>query len=138
MNDIVKKRGRYTEPEARYFMTQILTGCQHMHLNSVIHRDLKLGNIFLDADMQYSCAYFETPDSSLDDAQLAKKRHLAAKLQVAPHQRVLDIGCCWHTGLVHDARREMSLCSQGKQRTGRLLATLMSLRSRWITDTVAL
>ncbi len=45
--------------------------------------------------MQYSCAYFETPDSTLDDAQLAKKRHLAAKLLVKPDQRVLDIGSGW-------------------------------------------
>ena len=65
--------------------------------NVARHYDLdgRLYRLFLDADMQYSCAYFETPDSSLDDAQLAKKRHLAAKLQVAPHQRVLDIGCGW-------------------------------------------
>ena len=58
MNDIVKKRGKYSEPESRYFMTQILTGCQHMHLNSVIHRDLKLGNIFLDDDMQVKIGDF--------------------------------------------------------------------------------
>ena len=40
--------------------------------------------LFLDADRQYSCAYFEAPDQSLDDAQLAKKRHLAAKLLITP------------------------------------------------------
>jgi cyclopropane-fatty-acyl-phospholipid synthase len=51
--------------------------------------------MFLDADRQYSCAYFEAPDQSLDDAQLAKKRHLAAKLLVEPGQRVLDIGSGW-------------------------------------------
>ena len=51
--------------------------------NVVHHYDLdgRLYALFLDADQQYSCAYFETPDQSLDDAQLAKKRHLAAKLQ---------------------------------------------------------
>jgi cyclopropane-fatty-acyl-phospholipid synthase len=65
--------------------------------NVARHYDLdgRLYRLFLDADMQYSCAYFETPDSSLDDAQLAKKRHLAAKLQITPGQRVLDIGCGW-------------------------------------------
>ena len=41
---------------------------------------------------QYSCAYFEHPDQSLDDAQAAKKRHLTAKLLVKPGARVLDIG----------------------------------------------
>ena len=57
--------------------------------------DARLYSLFLDADRQYSCAYFETPDISLDDAQLAKKRHLAAKLMLDRDQRVLDIGCGW-------------------------------------------
>ena len=65
--------------------------------NVAHHYDLngQLYALFLDADRQYSCAYFETPDQSLDDAQLAKKRHIAAKLLIAQHQRVLDIGCGW-------------------------------------------
>jgi len=65
--------------------------------NVASHYDLdgRLYRLFLDADMQYSCAYFETPDSTLDDAQLAKKRHLAAKLLVKPDHRVLDIGSGW-------------------------------------------
>jgi cyclopropane-fatty-acyl-phospholipid synthase len=57
--------------------------------------DGRLYSLFLDGDQQYSCAYFERPDQSLDDAQLAKKRHLAAKLRIAPGTRVLDIGCGW-------------------------------------------
>jgi len=57
--------------------------------------DARLYALFLDADQQYSCAYFETPDQSLDDAQLAKKRHIVAKLLVESDQRVLDIGCGW-------------------------------------------
>jgi cyclopropane-fatty-acyl-phospholipid synthase len=53
-------------------------------------------DLFLDADRQYSCAYFEEPGQSLDDAQLAKKRHIAAKL--VPDRSglsMLDIGCGW-------------------------------------------
>ena len=46
-------------------------------------------------DRQYSCGYFEARNQSLDDSQLAKKRHLAAKLSVAPGASVLDIGCGW-------------------------------------------
>jgi cyclopropane-fatty-acyl-phospholipid synthase len=65
--------------------------------NVAHHYDLdgRLYALFLDGDQQYSCAYFETPDASLDDAQLAKKRHLAAKLLVARGASVLDIGCGW-------------------------------------------
>ena len=57
--------------------------------------DARLYSLFLDSDRQYSCAYFETASASLDDAQLAKKRHLAAKLLMKPGKRVLDIGCGW-------------------------------------------
>ena len=65
--------------------------------NAAHHYDLdgRLYALFLDADRQYSCAYFETPDQSLDDAQVAKKRHIAAKLLLAPDRRVLDIGSGW-------------------------------------------
>ncbi len=65
--------------------------------NVAHHYDLddQLYALFLDADRQYSCAYFETPDQSLDDAQLAKKRHLAAKLLVERGHHVLEIGCGW-------------------------------------------
>ncbi|MET4799378.1 cyclopropane-fatty-acyl-phospholipid synthase family protein [Bradyrhizobium sp. LB11.1] len=57
--------------------------------------DARLYSLFLDADKQYSCAYFETQDATLDDAQLAKKRHVTAKLLVSRGQRVLDIGSGW-------------------------------------------
>ncbi len=65
--------------------------------NVAHHYDLdgRLYSLFLDGDQQYSCAYFESPDQSLDDAQLAKKRHLAAKLRLTPGSKVLDIGCGW-------------------------------------------
>jgi len=50
---------------------------------------------FLDADMQYSCAYFAQPDMTLEAAQAAKKAHIANKLAIQPGMRVLDIGCGW-------------------------------------------
>ena len=65
--------------------------------NVAHHYDLsgQLYDLFLDRDRQYSCAYFETDDGSLEDAQLAKKRHLAAKLNIKPGMKVLDIGSGW-------------------------------------------
>ncbi|OYW61543.1 MAG: SAM-dependent methyltransferase [Azorhizobium sp. 32-67-21] len=66
--------------------------------NVAHHYDLdgRLYSLFLDADRQYSCAYFEEPGQSLDDAQLAKKRHIAAKLVLdRPGLSTLDIGCGW-------------------------------------------
>ncbi|MFC3079651.1 class I SAM-dependent methyltransferase [Phenylobacterium terrae] len=61
------------------------------------HYDLGLDlyRRFLDEDLQYSCAYFQHPDTSLEQAQQAKKRRLAAKLALRPGLRVLDIGCGW-------------------------------------------
>ncbi len=61
------------------------------------HYDLdgRLYSLFLDNDLQYSCAYFEDGAAKLDDAQRAKKRHLASKLALEPGHKVLDIGSGW-------------------------------------------
>ena len=65
--------------------------------NVAHHYDLgdELYALFLDPDWQYSCAYFEYPGQSLAEAQLAKKRHIAAKLRVQPGSTILDIGSGW-------------------------------------------
>lgn len=65
--------------------------------NVAHHYDLdeQLFRLFLDADLQYSCAYYETGDETLEQAQRKKKRHIAAKMLLEPGQRVLDIGCGW-------------------------------------------
>ena len=84
---------------ARYLWRRLrqLNGRHRARRNVSHHYDLngRLYALFLDADRQYSCGYFETPDQSLDDAQLAKKRHIAAKLLVEPGAHVLDIGSGW-------------------------------------------
>lgn len=66
--------------------------------NVAHHYDLngRLYSLFLDRDRQYSCAYFRNGDETLEEAQAAKKRHIAAKLCLdRPGLKVLDIGCGW-------------------------------------------
>lgn len=66
--------------------------------NVAHHYDLNgaLYDLFLDEDRQYSCAYFTSEDMTLEEAQRAKKRHIAAKLCLnRPGLEVLDIGCGW-------------------------------------------
>ena len=65
--------------------------------NVAHHYDLsnELYRLFLDEELHYSCAYFRTPEDSLEKAQQNKLRHIAAKLALQPGQRVLDIGSGW-------------------------------------------
>ncbi|KAL1746761.1 kinase-like domain-containing protein [Schizophyllum fasciatum] len=56
--DMLRRRRRFTEPEARYYMVQLIGACHYMHTHSVIHRDLKLGNLFLDAKMNIKVGDF--------------------------------------------------------------------------------
>jgi len=65
--------------------------------NASHHYDIppEIYDLFLDPDWQYSCAYFPHENVDLAEAQRAKKRHIAAKLRVAPGQDVLDIGSGW-------------------------------------------
>jgi cyclopropane-fatty-acyl-phospholipid synthase len=57
--------------------------------------DLAIYDMFLDPVRQYSCAYFDDPSADLCEAQRAKLRHIAAKLDIKAGERVLDIGCGW-------------------------------------------
>ena len=65
--------------------------------NVAHHYDLKedLYKLFLDQDMQYSCAYFHNENISLDQAQIDKKNHIINKLNITENMNVLDIGCGW-------------------------------------------
>jgi cyclopropane-fatty-acyl-phospholipid synthase len=82
-------------------------GPRRSRRNVAHHYDLSgtLYDLFLDGDHQYSCAYFVDEAATLEQAQAAKKRHIAAKLLLSPGQRVLDIGCGWG-GLAIDLARD--------------------------------
>jgi cyclopropane-fatty-acyl-phospholipid synthase len=87
--------------------------------NVAHHYDLsgELYEMFLDSDRQYSCAYFDRPGCTLEDAQAAKKRHIAAKLALRPGMRVLDIGSGWGGMALYLAR------TAGVEVTGITLST---------------
>ncbi|KAK7099028.1 serine/threonine-protein kinase PLK1-like [Littorina saxatilis] len=56
--ELHKRRKAVTEPEARYFVKQIISACQYLHNNKVIHRDLKLGNLFINDEMEVKIGDF--------------------------------------------------------------------------------
>ncbi len=74
-----------------------LNGLRTSLLNVSHHYDLTpaIYDLFLDADKQYSCAYFRDSSNSLEQAQADKKAHIARKLRIEPGMTVLDIGCGW-------------------------------------------
>jgi len=72
---------------------------------------------FLDRRMVYSCGYFRTPETPLDEAQLAKLDHICRKLDLQPRERFLDVGCGWGALLIHAAGH------YGVQATGCTLST---------------
>ena len=88
------------EDRLRYFARPLkgLNSLKKSRRNVAHHYDLngRLYDLFLDKDRQYSCAYFAHDDMTLEEAQAAKKRHIASKLKLdRPGLEVLDIGCGW-------------------------------------------
>jgi len=112
--DVFLSRWRYHNPVHR------------ARQNVAHHYDLstELYDLFLDADRQYSCAYFATGDETLDEAQTLKKRHLAAKLLLRPGMEVLDIGSGWG-GLAMDLAQQ-----HGARVTGLTLSTEQIVAAR--------
>lgn len=95
--------------------------------------DSRLYSLFLDSDQQYSCAYFQRGDETLEEAQRAKKRLIAAKLHLdRPGLTVLDIGCGWG-GLA------LTLAADyGARVTGITLSTEQLTRARARADAAGL
>lgn len=87
----------WQEVAHRFRFVQQYNPASRARKNVEVHYDIgeDIYRLFLDRDMQYSCAYFPTGKESLEDAQTLKKRHIAAKLKIADGQKILDIGCGW-------------------------------------------
>jgi cyclopropane-fatty-acyl-phospholipid synthase len=79
------------------------------------HYDLsgRLYELFLDSDLQYSCAYYSDSASTLDEAQVGKKRHIISKLLLdRPGLKILDVGCGWG-GMALDLARDFEASVRG-------------------------
>ncbi|XP_062392976.1 serine/threonine-protein kinase PLK1 [Sardina pilchardus] len=107
--ELHKRRKAVTEPEARYFMRQTIQGCQYLHNNRVIHRDLKLGNLFLNEEMEVKIGDFGLATKIEFDGE-RKKTLCGTPNYIAPevlckkgHSFEVDIwslGCILYTLLV--------------------------------------
>jgi cyclopropane-fatty-acyl-phospholipid synthase len=73
-----------------------------------IHHHYDIGNEFyalwLGQTMAYTCAYYATPDATLDAAQIAKMDHVCRKLRLQSGERVVEAGCGWGVFALHMAR----------------------------------
>ncbi|XP_040212467.1 serine/threonine-protein kinase PLK1 [Rana temporaria] len=107
--ELHKRRKAVTEPEARYYLRQTIMGCQYLHSNKVIHRDLKLGNLFLNDDMDVKIGDFGLATQVEFDGE-RKKTLCGTPNYIAPevlgkkgHSFEVDIwslGCIMYTLLV--------------------------------------
>jgi cyclopropane-fatty-acyl-phospholipid synthase len=74
-----------------------------------IHEHYDIGNdfyrVWLDDRMQYTCAYFPLPSTTLEEAQIAKMDHVCRKLMLKPGETVVEAGCGWGTLALHMAKR---------------------------------
>ncbi len=97
----------------RYHLQKVRSQLAAMRANSLsrsrhnVHHHYDLGNDFykmwLDERMVYTCAYYEHPEATLEEAQLAKLDHVCRKLKLQPGQRVVEAGCGWGALALHMA-----------------------------------
>jgi cyclopropane-fatty-acyl-phospholipid synthase len=95
-------------------LRRLVEGLRRPHVNTLsgsrenIHRHYDIGNDFyslwLGETMAYTCAYYPTPTTALDEAQTAKMDHVCRKLRLRPGERVVEAGCGWGTLGLHMAR----------------------------------
>ncbi|CEG46225.1 plk plk-unclassified protein kinase [Plasmopara halstedii] len=106
MSDLMRRRKRLSESEVRFYMRQLIEGLAYLHKNLVIHRDLKLGNLFLTSDMQLKIGDFGLA-ARLDNPEDRKRTMCGTPNYIAPeilsgqrgdgHSFEVDV---WSTGVV--------------------------------------
>lgn len=109
MMELHRRRKTLTEPEARYYMRQILSGVNYLHQNRIIHRDLKLGNLFLNDELHVKIGDFGLATKIEFDGE-RKKTICGTPNYIAPeilmkqgHSYEVDIwsiGCIMYTLLI--------------------------------------
>ena len=96
-------------------LRRVAQALRRPHINTLagsrdnIHHHYDIGNAFyelwLGSTMAYTCAYYPTPDATLDEAQVAKMDHVCRKVQLRPGESVVEAGCGWGMLAMHMARR---------------------------------
>jgi cyclopropane-fatty-acyl-phospholipid synthase len=103
-----RERRSYYGPKLRSLMHAVKVNSM-LQSRQNVHHHYDLGNDFyelwLDERMVYTCAYFERPEATLDEAQVSKLDHVCRKLQLQPGQRVIEAGCGWGALAIHMAAR---------------------------------
>lgn len=101
-----KRSNRYYGPKTRAMLHAVKVNSKIKSRHNV-HHHYDLGNDFyklwLDERMVYTCAYFEEPTATLDEAQVAKLEHVCRKLDLQAGQTVIDAGCGWGALAMHMA-----------------------------------
>ena len=95
-------------------LARLMAHVRRPHVNTLagsrenIHHHYDIGNPFyslwLGQTMAYTCAYYPTPDTTLDAAQVAKMDHVCRKMRLQPGEHVVEAGCGWGTLALHMAR----------------------------------
>jgi cyclopropane-fatty-acyl-phospholipid synthase len=108
-------RAGQTAGKRASLLERAVSALRRPHLNTLwgsrdnIHHHYDIGNAFyelwLGSTMAYTCAYYPTPDATLDEAQVAKMDHVSRKLRLKPGESVVEAGCGWGTLAMHMARR---------------------------------
>lgn len=93
---------------------------------------------FLDARMVYSCAYFHSPDDTLETAQLAKLDHICRKLQLQPGERFLDIGCGWGALLLRGAEHYGTISTGCTLSSEQKIWGMRECKTREVSDRVTI